>query len=42
MCEKISGKIKLSHEHTEFRWATKEEILTLKTENYLRAFLETL
>ena len=39
-CGKVSGEIKLSHEHTEFKWATKEEILRLDIENYLRAFLE--
>ncbi len=40
-CNKISGKIRLSEEHTEFKWATKEEILKLKTEKFLRAFLKT-
>jgi len=40
-CQRISGEIRLSQEHTEFRWATREEILKLETENYLRAFLET-
>lgn len=40
LCEKISGEVKLSHEHTEYKWSTKEEILKLDTENYLRAFLE--
>jgi len=39
-CKKISGEIRLSEEHTEFRWATREEILKLDIENYLRAFLE--
>ena len=37
-CRKVSGEVKLSREHTEFRWATKEQILGMKTENYLRAF----
>jgi mutator protein MutT len=39
LCEKISGEVKLSHEHTEYRWATREEILKLDIENYLRAYL---
>ncbi len=39
-CEKISSEVKISHEHTDFKWATKEEILKLKIENFLRAFLE--
>ncbi|NIO19715.1 MAG: NUDIX domain-containing protein [Candidatus Aenigmarchaeota archaeon] len=39
-CEKISGEFRLSEEHTEHKWATKEEILKLeKTENFLKAFL---
>jgi len=39
----LNGKntaVKLSREHTEYRWATKKEILKLKTENYLRAYLK--
>lgn len=40
LCKKISGEVKISHEHTDFKWATKEEILKLKIENFLRAFLE--
>lgn len=40
-CEKISGDFKISDEHTEHRWATKEEILKLdKVENFLRTFLK--
>jgi 8-oxo-dGTP diphosphatase len=40
-CERISGELKLSDEHTEYRWATKEEILKLdKVENFLKFFLE--
>ena len=38
-CKARAGKIKLSNEHTEYRWAGREEILKLRTENYLRAFL---
>ena len=40
LCEKISGKINISHEHTEYKWAKRDEILKLDTENYLRAFLK--
>ncbi len=39
-CERISGQVKISHEHTDFKWAAKEEILKLKIENFLREFLE--
>jgi len=40
-CEKISGEFRISDEHTEYRWARKEEILKLdKVENFLKAFLE--
>ncbi|MBI4176198.1 MAG: NUDIX domain-containing protein [Candidatus Aenigmarchaeota archaeon] len=38
-CERLSGEIRLSHEHTEYRWATRQEILRLDTVNFLRAFL---
>ena len=34
------GKITLSHEHLEYRWATREEILALKIEPFLRRYLE--
>jgi mutator protein MutT len=40
-CEVTEGEIKLSHEHTEYKWATKEEILKLKTENFLSAFFDS-
>ncbi len=39
-CDLASEDLKLSKEHTDFKWATKEEILKLKTENFLRAYLE--
>lgn len=32
------NKIELSEEHTEFRWATKEEIFKLETEPYLKEY----
>ncbi|MFA6269569.1 MAG: NUDIX domain-containing protein [archaeon] len=35
-CNLESGKVLLSSEHTEFKWATKEEILLMKVEPYLR------
>ena len=40
-CRVVSGEVMLSDEHTEFRWATREEILKLEIENYLRAFLKS-
>ena len=36
----ISGNIKISFEHIEFRWATKEEILKLKIEPFMKAYFE--
>ena len=40
-CTQFSGNsIKLSGEHMEYRWATREEILGLKAENYLIAYLK--
>lgn len=38
--EIISGDVKLSHEHLEFKWATKEEILQLKIEPYMKFYFE--
>jgi len=41
-CERVSGEFRLSHEHTEHRWATKGEIHRLeKVENFLKAFLRS-
>ena len=34
----LSEEIKLSHEHTEFKWLTKEELLKLKVEPYIKLF----
>ncbi len=31
----ISGEVRLSHEHTDFKWATKEELLAMQTEPYI-------
>lgn len=36
----ISGRVKISHEHLEFRWATKEEILKLKVEPFITLYFE--
>jgi 8-oxo-dGTP diphosphatase len=38
--EIISGDVKLSHEHLDFRWATKEQILDLKIEPYMELYFE--
>lgn len=38
--EIISGDVKLSHEHLEFRWETKEEILKLKIEPDIRLYFK--
>ena len=38
--EILSSEVKLSHEHTDFQWATKDRILKLKIEPYLRLFLK--
>ncbi len=37
--EKV-GDVVLSDEHTEFKWVTKEEILSLKREPYFDLFFE--
>jgi len=39
--EILSGEVKLSHEHTDYKWYTKEEILKLKLEPYLRLLLNS-
>lgn len=37
----LSGeKVKISHEHLEFKWATKEEILALKIEPHMKEYFE--
>ncbi len=33
-------EVKLSQEHTDFRWATKEEILRLKTEPFIKEYFK--
>ena len=39
-CELVSEEIKLSNEHTEYKWATKEEIQTLLIEPYVKELFE--
>jgi len=36
----LEGEPKLSNEHLEFKWRTKEEILTLKREPFLDMYFE--
>ena len=36
----IQGAVKLSPEHTAFRWATKEEILQLPIEDYIKIYFD--
>ena len=38
--EILSGDVKLSYEHLEFKWATKEDILQLKIEPYMKSYFE--
>lgn len=41
--ELISGEVELSSDHSDFKWATREEILKLpKAENFLTAYLKSL
>jgi 8-oxo-dGTP diphosphatase len=37
-CEIVGGDLKLSSEHTDYKWATKEEILKIKIEPYLQNY----
>ena len=37
-CEIISGEIKLSHEHSEYKWVSVEELKKLLVEPYLKEF----
>lgn len=36
----VSGEVKLSHVHTEYRWASEEEIMELKCEPYVKAYFK--
>lgn len=38
VCRYDKGKVKLSAEHCEYRWASKEEFLKLESANYLMEF----
>ena len=39
-CGVVSGQVRLSPEHTEFRWATKSEVLeNEELQNYLKVYL---
>jgi len=38
---RAKGKVKLSNEHSEFVWATKEKILKMKAEPFIKAFLRS-
>ena len=40
MTSDVDGDLRLSPEHTDFRWATKEEILQLPIEPYIRLYFE--
>lgn len=35
-----SGTVKISHEHSEYRWATKDEILKLTIEPFMAMYFE--
>jgi len=39
-CRILSGKIKLSNEHTEWKWSGKREAAKMKKEPYLKLYLE--
>ncbi len=38
--EIASDKILISHEHSAYKWATRDEILRLKTEPFIKAYFE--
>ena len=38
--EIVSGDVKLSEEHIEYRWATRDEICKLKTDLYFEPFFK--
>jgi 8-oxo-dGTP diphosphatase len=39
-CDFVSGEIKLSFEHSDYKWATKEELLEMKLEPRLKDYLK--
>ena len=38
--ETVSGEVNISHEHLEFKWATKDEILKMKIEPYMVSYFK--
>lgn len=40
LCKRISGKVKLSHEHTEFKWLRKSEVLKLEVAPAIKLFFK--
>ena len=38
--ELLSDDIKLSHEHTEYEWVTKEELLKMKIQPYIKLYFD--
>jgi len=39
--ELLSNEIKLSHEHTEFKWVTTDELLKMKIQPYIKLYFDT-
>ena len=39
-CNLLGGEIKLSHEHSEYKWVTKSELKELLIEPYLKKLFE--
>ncbi|HEX3032870.1 MAG TPA: NUDIX domain-containing protein [Bacillota bacterium] len=40
LCHYVTGEVKLSNEHTEYRWVTREQALELPLVDYLQRALE--
>jgi 8-oxo-dGTP diphosphatase len=38
-CRRLSGRVRLSSEHTEHRWVTRQEMAGLELSDYMKAFL---
>ena len=36
----LSGDVKIGHEHTDFKWVAKEELLELKVEPFIPMYFE--
>ena len=41
-CKLVGGKIKLSFEHTDYKWVSGKELLSLVAEPYLKALIKEL